>query len=279
MKRADKKRIRKSIIIFAAVILFFALWTAWSEVPFTAHLSVDLQKADQGEVRIALLTDLHSCYYGKNQKNLLRRIEKENPDLIILGGDIFDDVLDDKNSKITVEALVAKYPCFYVTGNHEYWSEHVDETKQYLKGVGVSVLAGDCETIEISGLKLDVCGVDDPTRMLKADWENQVKEAFDKTEEDHIKILASHRPECVDVYEKYDFDLVLSGHAHSGQIRIPFLNKGLYSPNQGFMAEYVNGLYPLSNGCTLVVSRGLARESTPAPRFFNHPEVLILTVH
>ena len=107
-------------------------------------------------------------------------------------------------------------------------------------------------------------------------WTKQIDEAFTKTDESHVRILVSHRPEKVDVYEKYDFDLVVCGHAHAGQIRIPFLNKGVYAPDQGLMAEYVNGTYTLSNGSVMEVSRGLARESTIAPRFFNHPEVVII---
>ena len=74
----------------------------------------------------------------------------------------------------------------------------------------------------------------------------------------------------------YDFDLILAGHAHAGQIMIPFIKKGLYAPNQGIFAKYVSGTYSLENGSILIVSRGLARESTKAPRFFNHPEIVVI---
>ena len=60
---------------------------------------------------------------------------------------------------------------------------------------------------------------------------------------------------------------------------VPFINKGVYVPNQGILAEYVNGKYELNNGSVLVVSRGLARESTPLPRYFNHPEIVVIEVH
>ena len=88
----------------------------------------------------------------------------------------------------------------------------------------------------------------------------------------------SHRPENVSIYEEYDFDLILTGHAHAGQFRIPFINRGVFAPDQGFMASYVNGEYKLSNGSIMIVSRGLARDSTPAPRFFNHPELVIIDI-
>ena len=199
-----------------------------------------------------------------------------NPDIILFAGDIFDDILKDKNTKLLMEDTVKKYPCYYVTGNHEYWSHRADEMKEYMESIGVHVLAGDCETITINGSTLDICGVDDPNDLTMEQWTKQIDEAFSKTNESHVRILVSHRPEKVEVYEKYDFDLVVCGHAHAGQIRIPFLNKGVYAPDQGLMAEYVNGTYTLSNGSIMEVSRGLARESTIAPRFFNHPEVVII---
>ena len=80
------------------------------------------------------------------------------------------------------------------------------------------------------------------------------------------------------MYEKYDFDLILAGHAHAGQLRIPFINRGIFAPDQGFMAKYINGVYKLPNNCTMVVSRGLARESTPLPRFFNRPQIVVIDI-
>ena len=216
-KKKDKPKKRKG---FLTVLIFFIVWTLWSWVPVTERIELELLKDSGTGVRIALITDLHSCYYGKNQNWLIRRIDKEHPDIILL--------------------------------------------------------AGDCETVTINGSTLDICGVDDPNDLTMEQWTKQIDEAFSKTDESHVRILVSHRPEKVDVYEKYDFDLVVCGHAHAGQIRIPFLNKGVYAPDQGLMAEYVNGTYTLSNGSIMEVSRGLARESTIAPRFFNHPEVVII---
>ena len=277
MKKNKSKK--QGHIIFFSVLLFLILAAFWYFIPVTETIDLDVENADGKEVKAALITDLHSCYYGKDQKGLLKRIDKENPDIVLLGGDIFDDKQGNDNSEIVCNALVSKYPCYYVTGNHEFWSERVDEIKQYLKGIGVHVLAGDTETITIHDITLDISGVDDPTRLRKKEWLDQLDAAYQKTDPTHVKILVTHRPEKVETYEKYDYNIIVAGHAHSGQIRIPFINHGLYSPNQGFNAKYVNGLYELSNGSKLVVSRGLARESTPAPRYFNHPELVILKIH
>lgn len=275
----SKKQKSKKLYLRIAIPLILILLMLWSWVPVTERISLDLIDGDPEEIRIALITDLHSCYYGKNQNWLIRRIEKEKPDIVILGGDILDNRLSDDNAHLLVEQVCSKYPTYYVSGNHEYWSGRIDEMKEYLKGAGVKVLEGDCYTISFGNSTLDICGIDDPTYLRNDEWEEQIRSAYDKTKDSHVKILVSHRPERVSTYEKYDFDLILTGHAHAGQFRIPFINKGLLAPDQGFMAKYVNGIYELSNGSIMEVSRGLARETTPLPRFFNHPEVVILKLN
>ncbi len=269
-----KKRILIEIIV-VVVLLGLCVWT-W--VPFAEHITLDLSEGDNETTRVVLITDLHSCYYGPNQNTLIKMVEKQNPDIVILSGDIFDDKLKEKNAEITVKRLAEKYPCYYVTGNHEFWSEHVEVIKETVRNAGVTVLEGDCETIDIRGREIDICGVDDPTRLTRDEWTKQMKAAYSRCDESHIKILASHRPERVNDYEQFGFDLILAGHAHAGQFRIPFINRGLYAPNQGFFPEYINGAYKLKNGSTMVVSRGLARESTPLPRFFNHPEIVVIDI-
>ena len=272
--KSNEKKIILIIIFCTAVGLLIVL-TAYFFLPVTERFNL-LKEGDENAVRCVLVTDLHSCYYGKNQKNLIERIDKENPDIIFLGGDIFDDKIDDYNAVIFLEEISKKYKCFYVSGNHEYWSERCDEMKDKVRSLGITVLEGDCETIEINGKTIDVCGVDDPTRLTNSQFKEQLNKAYAKTSEDHYKILLTHRPEQTDFYALYDYDLILSGHAHAGQIRIPFINIGLYAPNQGLFSKYVSGIYTLSNGSRLIVSRGLARESTPAPRFFNHPEIVVI---
>ena len=277
-KNVKKKKDKIRYIIEAAILLFLLLWTLWSEVLVTERLSIDLPNCSDAAVRIVLLTDLHSCYYGKNQKNLIRKVEKENPDIVILAGDIFDDKQINDNSEIAVAELASRYPCYYVTGNHECWSGRVPEIKELVRSKGVTVLEGNCDTIRINGCILDICGVDDPADLRKSEWKKQVENAYRQTSPDHVRILVTHRPEKAETYANYDFDLILAGHAHGGQIRIPFLNVGIYSPRQGFFPKYVSGMYTLSNGSILEVSRGLARESTPAPRFFNHPEIVSIEI-
>ena len=114
-------------------MLVILLLSVWSWVPVTERMNLELNENGTIGLRIALITDLHSCYYGNGQKSLIKRIDSEEPDIIVLSGDIFDDKLSDDNAKALLEDLVTKYPCYYVTGNHEYWSGRAENIKMYLK--------------------------------------------------------------------------------------------------------------------------------------------------
>ena len=240
-------------------------------------------------VRIALLTDLHSCKYGENQKNLIEAVQEQNPDLVLLGGDIFDDNGSYDNAELTVRQLAEQYPCYYVTGNHEYWGYDVGTILDIVKSCGVTILAGECDTITINGQTINICGVDDsdadvylaegePVERQLERADEAAKAAEKAVGEEIFSVLLIHRPELFETYQSYDFDLVLSGHAHGGQWRIPGLLNGLYAPHQGLFPQYAGGRYDYTGG-TMIVSRGLARESTPIPRIFNRPELVIVDIY
>ncbi|MBE6611636.1 MAG: metallophosphoesterase [Ruminococcaceae bacterium] len=233
-------------------------------------------------IRIALVTDLHSCRYGENQRELTSAIAEENPDILLLGGDIFDDRIDDTGTAEFLAAIAGKYPCYYVTGNHEWWSGEVRfaEKMAILAEHGIPVLAGEWETLTVRGEQINICGVDDPdgARAGHAEaFEHQLAAAESAAENGYYTVLLSHRPEYGEAYAARDFDLVLCGHAHGGQWRIPLLLNGLYAPDQGLFPKFAGGHYTLGD-TEMIVSRGLARETTVIPRIFNRPELVIIDV-
>ena len=229
-------------------------------------------------VRLVLLTDLHSCAYGAGQRKLLDAVEAQHPDLVLLGGDIVDGdpSLDEENAWTVVRALAERYPTFYVTGNHEFWGGRPEELKRRMEAYGATVLEGACETVIFQGQPLGICGVDDPA-VGEESWEVQLDRAAAEADPDYFNILLTHRPERVDRYEGRGFDLVLAGHTHGGQWRIPGLLNGLLAPNQGFFPQYAGGRYQIGESA-LIISRGLARESTRIPRLFDPPEVVVVDV-
>lgn len=272
----SKKKKRRVII---AIVLIFMLIACDMRLKTVVYI-IESDKVSN-TVTFALITDLHSDKYGKGQKTLLNAVDEQSPDIVLLGGDIFDDEKSYDNAETTIKYLAEKYPCYYVTGNHEYWSKDIDNILDIVESYGAVVLSGDCDTITINGESINICGVDDPAVVKYTKHgkgiERQMKESLKGVDTENYTILLSHRPELIDTYKEYDFDLVLSGHAHGGQWRIPGLINGIYVPNQGLFPQYAGGRYDYDTG-TLIVSRGLARESTPIPRVFNRPELVIVKV-
>ncbi|MCL2677580.1 MAG: metallophosphoesterase, partial [Clostridiales bacterium] len=225
-------------------------------------------------LRIVLLADLHSCLYGKNQEILLAKINAQNPDLILMCGDIADDDMPHGGTLLLLAGIANKYPCFYVTGNHEIWSGEIDAIKDFFRDYGVCVLEGECQIVEVRGQLINICGVGDPSAGAN-NFAKQLENAFAGIDEELYTILLSHRPERFEQESAYPCDLILSGHAHGGQWRLPFTSISLIAPNQGLFPKYTSGIYT-SNGTKMLVSRGLSRESTRAPRIFNRPEIVVI---
>ncbi len=270
--RKRKKQIVFAIIISAIVILiFFAL----NKRLTVRYYEIESNKITDN-VRIAFVADLHSCYYGEGQTELLRCIEEQHPDIILFGGDIVDDKLSYENAVTVLKSSAEKYPCYYVSGNHEYRSRKIDTIKRMIAGYGIVILEGQSETIAINEQLINICGVDD-AEIGERNFMQQIANAESQIDPDLYTVFMAHRPEYIDTYLQYDFNLILSGHAHGGQWRIPGIMNGFLAPNQGFFPKYAGGIYEFSDK-TFIVSRGLAKESTRIPRIFNPPELVIVDI-
>ncbi len=285
------------VLLAAAVVLLILAIFAFDTSLMVRKYSIEVEEIET-PIRFALVTDLHSCYYGENQADLIDAIAAENPDVILLSGDIFDDVKEDTNTELFLAGIADKYPCYYVTGNHECWGGKYRFNNQMaiLEKYNIPVLSGEVVTLDVKGEIISLCGVDDPdVYMVKTDLETDPegyiqaqtnKEAFFTDQLEHVSeaasydnytILLSHRPEYYETYTVYDFDLVLCGHAHGGQWRIPGILNGLYAPHQGIFPKYAGGRYEAEE-MTMIVSRGLARETTRVPRIFNRPELVMIDI-
>jgi len=269
---------RKWIVFTAVLLLLLALAVnAYDARLITRTYTVRAGLA--APQRIALVTDLHSCDYGEGQRTLIEAVRAASPDMVLLGGDIFDDVIPNDNSAAFLTVIAAEYPCYYVTGNHEIWDgeEGFAEMMAILADCGVTVLSG--ESVKLApGLVLS--GIDDPVKYKNADDPGGFLRELGELASDggaDYHILLSHRPEYFEDYAALGFDLVLCGHAHGGQWRIPGLVNGIYAPNQGILPKYAGGRYD-ADGTTMIVSRGLARETTRIPRIWNRPELVVIEV-
>jgi uncharacterized protein len=243
--------------------------------------SKDLPSSFDG-FKIVQLSDLHSKSFGEEQNQLISKVKKLSPDLIVFTGDLVDSKrYDEQTSLILMEKLVKVAPVYFVTGNHEWWSGKFSSLEQSLEEIGVKTLRNAYETIEIGNDEIHLVGIDDPAivkepYMDQAIVEEEIKNSLKGMRTNNgYKILLSHRPEMFELYTSYNFDLIFSGHAHGGQVRLPFIG-GLVAPNQGYFPKYTAGLYK-EDGTAMVVSRGLGNSIIPQ-RIFNRPEIIIVTL-
>lgn len=274
---AEKKRTQRRNLAWLLLLVLLMLCA------FDCRMAVRSYSIDAAGVsaplRFVLVTDLHSCSYGAGMQRLIEAVHAQLPDAVLLAGDIFDDDMPDENSRDFLAGIAGSYPCYYVTGNHEYWSgaQAFSSKMAILEDCGVNRLSG--EAVQLNGVY--ICGVDDPAVQgidpAAPSFEQQLDAAAAASREG-FSILLSHRPERFESYAERGFDLVLCGHAHGGQWRIPGLLNGLFAPDQGIFPEYAGGFYE-QDGTSMIVSRGLARESTRIPRIFNRPELVVVEVN
>jgi predicted MPP superfamily phosphohydrolase len=227
-------------------------------------------------VRLAHVSDLHGCLYGNAQEELLAAIDGLAPHAVAMTGDIIDERRARDGVRAFLRGILGKYPAYYVFGNHEARLAAPKKYRAALKAAGVTVLSGGHAVLETSTDALTICGIDDPELCGEAAFRAQLRKAFAGAAGGSLRVLLTHRPEKLGLYAGYPCDLALAGHAHGGQFRLPGLVNGLYAPNQGVFPRHAGGLY-VRDGVTMIVSRGLARESTPlVPRVFNPPELVLV---
>ena len=278
---AKKKRIIVLAVV-AAVLLALIIWTAWGNTALelnTYTISSDRLPGAFDGYRIAHVSDLHNAEMGKDNEKLLDMLRETEPDIIAITGDI----IDSRNTDIDValqftKAAMEIAPCYYVTGNHEARVSEYDELKTGMEAVGVVILEDEKTEVGLVNSAITLIGVNDPsyqTDYLVGDAETVMLEKLSElhSDEDGFTVLLSHRPELFEVYADNNMDLVLSGHAHGGQFRLPFVG-GLVAPNQGLFPKYDAGLYTEEN-TNMIVSRGIGNSILPF-RFNNRPEVILI---
>jgi len=272
---------KKIICVLAGILLVLIVWTAWGNTSLELNTytisSRELPDAFDN-YRIAQVSDLHNAKFGDGNQRLLEILREAEPDMIAITGDL----IDSRKTNIAVALAFAKEAvkiasCYYVSGNHEARVSEYQDLKTGLEEAGVTVLDDAQVKIEVSGESITVIGVNDPS--FHADYLTSDAEVMDRklselsSEDAGFTILLSHRPELFDTYVAHDMDLVLTGHAHGGQFRLPLIG-GLVAPNQGLFPKYDAGLY--SEGDTnMIVSRGIGNSIIPV-RFNNRPEVVLI---
>lgn len=240
------------------------------------HLHPDLRGR-----RIVHISDLHNALFGPVQSDLLAAVSNARPDLIVATGDMIDSRRTDLNAAlIFLRGAVNIAPVCAVGGNHESRISVYKDFKAGMEALGVKVLDDLCAHISwgsgdllIAGL-LDAAFFGDPMARNRDAIAERLRALLSGQKADYT-ILLSHRPELWSLYENSGANLVFSGHAHGGQVRLPLLG-GVYAPGQGLFPKYTAGLHRLGE-TAMVVSRGLGPSRFPL-RPGNPPEVVVLTL-
>lgn len=224
--------------------------------------------------KILQVSDLQNKAFGQNQERILNKIRNAAPDIIIITGDLIDRNRTNLATAMTlVDGAVNIAPVYYVSGNHEHQSGCFEKLSEQLTEAGVTVLENGKSVIQRNGDTLELIGLAD--KRVNPYYQEALSTLAKGAEKEAFQILLSHRPELFEAYVESGVDLAFTGHAHGGQIRLPFIG-GIFAPNQGFFPPYTSGIYE-KKGTSMVVSRGLGNSTFPF-RIFNRPELVMVTL-
>ena len=277
--------------ILLAVLLLFILFCVWQNNSIVVtKMNYKNKKIPQefNGFKILHVSDFHNKKFGKNHKRIIEKIKEINPDVVLIIGDTIDCHLPKPKIAYEFLELLTKISSAYlVSGNHEHVCGRYDEFIKGYKKTGVNVIDDISIEIEKNNEKLKILGISDLTGDITANafgyinndtksiFEEKIKNVTSKYNKNEFGILLAHRPELIELYAKYNIDLVLSGHAHGGQFR--FLGiKGVIAPGQGFFPKYTSGLYKKGK-TSMIVSRGLGNSVIPI-RIFNRPELVVINL-
>ena len=230
-------------------------------------------------LRIALISDLHNRSYGDNNEKLTGKIREQSPDVILLAGDIVSQNSTSDNDFKYLHNLIFKLceiaPVYFSIGNHERFHPKLETICSFVTDAGGIVLDNEYTDIELCGNPVRIGGIS-----YYRSWDepaNTYLKEFTSVDDSTLTLLLCHNPEFYDWgIEDYPIDLIVSGHAHGGMVKLPLIGP-LYAPEQGWFPEYAAGLYKGENGY-LAVTTGLSSSPYYIPRVFNRPEIMIIDI-
>lgn len=278
------------VIIGVLFVLCIAEWIRELYTFQVTHYQIKSAKLNslKKEQKILFLSDLHSKQYGKGNMRLLEAIRKENPDLILVGGDMLIGLAgrDVSVASDFIRKLSQIGKVYYASGNHEqrlrefpeiYGDVYTDYRKAldgadicFLENNHTDILIDDCE-IRLQGLEIPpTCYAKFRKTTLDV---SEVNERIGQAQDDRYTVLLAHNPKFMDTYLKWGADLILSGHYHGGVVRVPGIG-GVITPQGNLFPKY-SGEHRLVGTQSVVVSKGLGTHSIQL-RFLNPAEMIIL---
>lgn len=265
-----------TLICIALIAGLLSLWIIYDNNQLEkAFYQVKSSKVTDN-IRIVSIADLHNKEFGEDNERLVYEISKLSPDIIALVGDMMMEQEPDNYDVVLslCKQLEEIAPVYFSLGNHEIDAMLFRGSNVYkdAKKQGIKILNNETEIIDVEGTLIDIIGLtQNPT-----EFEEYGKEFFEEAmyADDNFKLLLNHYPEqFLGVLDDYEIDLALAGHAHGGQVRLPWIG-GLYAADQGILPELCDGYHEIGNS-KLVITRGLGKSGL-VPRINNTPEIAVI---
>lgn len=275
------------ITVLAVIILIFLWIMIYDGNRFVVREHLFCDARIRRDCRAVVLADLHNKKYGRDNGQLIQAIRELAPDMILVAGDLLTakpgESLD--TALGVLECLSRDYPIYYGNGNHEqriklYPAVYGDMAERYAAGLGELGIEPLVNAhVQLMDYGIRIYGVEIDKRYYKRFGVQPMEETYLETllgrvDKDFYNILLAHNPDYFPQYAKWGAGLVLSGHVHGGMVRVPFVGKGVASPNIRFFPKYDGGRFD-EEGSTMLVSRGLGMHTIPV-RLFNPGEILLL---
>ncbi len=254
------------VLIVLAVIYWFLRRENNRLVTSRFYVPADVAE----DITIVHLSDLHSKRFGTNNDKLIAQIKPLEPDMIVITGDIIHKWGDNVPAYVdSLVGLTKLAPVYAIPGNHETRIDEWPIERDMLRKAGVRVIENDVAIFSKNGQRVSILG-------LNEEANPDIDGMFARLNEiGGFRLVLSHYPLKFKEYQNKNFDLLLTGHTHGGQWRLPFIG-GLYSPDQGMFPHYDAGMF-VENDRVMIVSRGLGNSEFPL-RLFNYPEVGYVSV-
>ena len=273
------------IVLFIACVSYIMSFFVIDVTNYTVTSAKIPKEFD--EFKILQLSDLHNYSLGKDNKKILKIVEKHSPDIIVLTGDMINTNSTDYSNFYNLAKNLAKnYSTYYIMGNHELKLSGKAQLQIILKlkSFGVNILNNTETSIVKDGEIIYLHGLHQPVLTYKNNFKNndyydftlsQMTQTLPACNSNHFNILLAHSPFGFEIFKDWGADLVLSGHVHGGLIRFPLIG-GILSPERAFFPKYSSGEYNIGNS-KMIVSRGLGN-GTINLRILNNPEICIITL-
>lgn len=288
-----KNRTMIKVMTAFLIMLALAVFLNWSNKSITVtEYQFESKAVPEGfdGYRITQVSDLQSEYFGQEQEKLIRKVKESRPDIIVFTGDLLDRNHTNYEAGLTaMKKLIETAPVYYVNGNHELALPEADTREMYdkLREMGVRILFDEGTILERNGSRMHLLGLSEYTLYASKANDSRTNTEYDASIIDDViktltkdvpkgefSVMLTHEPQFLQTYAESGngkVDLIFAGHAHGGQIRLPF-TEGLFAPGQGFMPKLTSGVHKAKN-TTMIISRGLGNSVFPF-RIFNRPEIV-----